>query len=162
MSASHLFDLNIEEVLEHWAVEHAIREVIANALDEQLLSDTAEVEIIKDGNGRCTIRDYGRGLEIEHFTLSESAEKLAAPDGVIGKFGVGLKDALATFHRRGVEVTIRSRYGTFALQEASKHNFDGITTLHVASAAGVDDMVGTEFELRGVSSDDVARAKDLF
>jgi hypothetical protein len=42
------FDLNIEEVLENWEVEHAIREVIANALDEQVISRTAEIEISKD------------------------------------------------------------------------------------------------------------------
>ena len=28
------FDLNIEKVLEDWEVYHAVREVIANALDE--------------------------------------------------------------------------------------------------------------------------------
>jgi hypothetical protein len=28
------FDLNIERVLEHWTVAHALREIIANALDE--------------------------------------------------------------------------------------------------------------------------------
>lgn len=27
-----IFDLNIEEVLENWEVEHALREIIANAL----------------------------------------------------------------------------------------------------------------------------------
>lgn len=162
MPGSQLFDLNIEEVLEHWEVEHAIREVIANALDEQILSGTADVEIVEDGNSLCTVRDYGRGLAIEHFTLSESEEKLAAPNGVIGKFGVGLKDALATFHRRGVEVTIRSRHGTFALREAGKHNFGGIATLHVSSAPGIEGMAGTEFELRGVTSDDVTKAKNLF
>ena len=31
---NNLFDLNIEKVLDHWGVEHAIREIIANALDE--------------------------------------------------------------------------------------------------------------------------------
>ncbi|GEM_PF-6446736 len=28
------FDLNIEKVLEHWTIPFAIRELIANALDE--------------------------------------------------------------------------------------------------------------------------------
>ena len=28
------FDLNIERVLENWTVPHALREVIANALDD--------------------------------------------------------------------------------------------------------------------------------
>ena len=32
-----LFDLNIEEVLDHWEVEHAIRELIANALTSSFL-----------------------------------------------------------------------------------------------------------------------------
>ena len=30
------FDLNIEKILENWEVYHAIREIIANALDEQI------------------------------------------------------------------------------------------------------------------------------
>ena len=79
MSTAQLFDLNIEEVLEHWGIEHAIRELIANALDEQLLTSSADVEITEDGTGGCRIRDFGRGLSIEHFTLSENAEKLTAP-----------------------------------------------------------------------------------
>jgi hypothetical protein len=162
VASPHLFDLNIEEVLEHWEVEHAIREVIANALDEQRLSSSADVEIVEDGADNCRIRDFGRGLEIEHFTLSESEEKLAAPDGIIGKFGVGLKDALATFHRRGVGVSIRSKHGCFELREAEKHNFEGITTLHVEWSPGEPEMAGTEFLLEGVSRDDVAKAKALF
>jgi hypothetical protein len=158
----HLFDLNIEEVLEHWEVEHAIREVIANALDEQLLTGSADVRIEQPENGICTIRDFGRGLSIEHFTLSESEEKLRGPDGIIGKFGVGLKDALATFHRRGIDVLIRSRHGAFRLREATKHNFDGITTLHVELLEGAPDMEGTEIRLDGVDSEDVQKAKALF
>src|SRR6266542_1343583 len=130
--AIRAFDLNIEEVLENWQVEHALREVIANALDEQVISGTAEIEIAPDAAGDWQIRDFGRGLRIQHFTLNENQEKLAAPAGVIGKFGVGLKDALATFYRRGVDVRLRSRHGTFRLVTAEKQGFSGITTLHVA------------------------------
>jgi len=140
--------------------EHAIREVIANALDEQMLTGTGDVEIYED-DGAWHIRDYGRGLQIEHFTLNESQEKLTSQAEIIGKFGVGLKDALATFHRRGVAVTIRSQHGTFRLREAHKHNFDDITTLHVEydpEACGP----GTDFELRGVSQADIRAAKELF
>ena len=46
------FDLNIERVLENWTVAHAIRELIANALDEAALTGTAEPEIAKDPDGR--------------------------------------------------------------------------------------------------------------
>lgn len=45
------FDLNIEQVLEHWEIHHAIREVIANAIDEQRLTNTKEIEIFKDKTG---------------------------------------------------------------------------------------------------------------
>ena len=90
------FDLNIEEVLENWEVHHALREVIANALDEQLLTDSKEIQIFKDHQGYWRIKDFGRGIRIEHFTLNEDPEKLGSQLPVIGKFGVGLKDALAT------------------------------------------------------------------
>jgi hypothetical protein len=38
------FDLNIEKVLENWETYHALREVIANALDEAALSGTQDIE----------------------------------------------------------------------------------------------------------------------
>jgi len=95
------FDLNIEEVLEDWEVYHAIREIIANAIDEQILTKTKDIEIKKEKN--CfVIRDYGRGLKYEHLTQNEDKEKISHPELVIGKFGVGLKDALATFDRHKV------------------------------------------------------------
>lgn len=147
--ATRAFDLNIEEVLENWEVEHALREIIANALDEQVISKTAEIEIFKDRQGDWHIRDYGRGLKIEHFTLNENQEKLNALSGVIGKFGVGLKDALATFHRRGVGVLIRSPFGTFRLKQEHKHGFSDIVTLHVEYDDSPNNMRGTEFILHG-------------
>jgi DNA gyrase/topoisomerase IV subunit B len=61
--ATKKFDLNIERVLEDWGVHSALREVIANALDEQALTKTKNVEIIKDRQGRWHVRDYGRGLK---------------------------------------------------------------------------------------------------
>ena len=160
--ATRAFDLNIKEVLENWEVEHALREIIANALDEQVISKTDEIEILKDRQGDRHIRDYGRGLKIEHFTLNENQEKLNAFSGVIGKFGVGLKDALATFHRRGIGVLIRSPFGTFRLKEEHKHGFNDIVTLHVEYDDTPNNMRGTEFILHGVSDADMEKAKSLF
>jgi hypothetical protein len=156
------FDLNIEEVLENWEVEHAIREIIANALDEQVISRTPEIEIFKDTDGDWHIRDFGRGLQIEHFTLNENQEKLSAATGIIGKFGVGLKDALATFHRRGIDVHIRSSFGTYGLRQAHKHGFDNIVTLHVEHDDSPTNICGTEFILHGATDIDMAKAKSLF
>jgi hypothetical protein len=47
-SSERRFDLNIEKILEGWETCHAVREVIANALDEQVLTGTRDVDISKD------------------------------------------------------------------------------------------------------------------
>lgn len=160
--AVRTFDLNIEEVLENWEVEHGLREIIANSLDEQVLSSSAEIKIHKDERGDWHIRDYGRGLKIEHFTLNENQEKLNAPSGIIGKFGVGLKDALATFHRRGINLLLASAFGSYRLRQDHKHGFDNIVTLHIEYDDTPNNFRGTECVLRGVSDADMARAKSLF
>src|SRR5262249_16054970 len=95
------FDLNIEKILEGSDTCNAASEIIANAIDEQALSKTQEVQIEQDGDGAWHIRDFGRGLKYEHLTQNENQEKLRNPGKVIGKFGVGLKDALATLNRQG-------------------------------------------------------------
>ena len=59
------FDLNVEKVLEHWSPAHALREVIANALDEHALIGRADrPEIVKDDAGVWHVRDHGRGLAL--------------------------------------------------------------------------------------------------
>ena len=156
------FDLNIEKILEDWDVSDAIREVIANALDEQLLTKTKDIEIFKDRNGIWHIRDYGRGLKYEHLTQKENDEKLKNPH-VIGKFGIGLKDALATFDRKGVRVFIKSRFGDITLAKSKKHGFEDIVTIHANISPPSDpNFIGTEFMLENVSDEDIAKAKDLF
>lgn len=62
------FDLNIEKILEGWEVRHAVREFIANALDEEALTGTAGVTISHIDQRTWAIRDYGRGLRYEDLT----------------------------------------------------------------------------------------------
>ena len=160
---SREFDLNIERVLENWTVAHAIRELIANALDEAALTETREPEIAKDDEGAWHVRDFGRGVRYDHLTQNENSEKLANPDKVVGKFGGGLKDALATFDRHGVDVRIRSRFGDITTAKQHKHGFDDITTLHAVIEEPSDpDLIGTDVELDGVKDEDVDAAKGLF
>lgn len=159
--SSKSFDLNIEKILENWEVRHAIREVIANALDEQLLTGTAPVEIKKRGN-TWFIRDYGRGIRYTHLTQNENQEKLESPN-VIGRFGIGLKDALATFERHNVLVLIRSKFGTIQTTKAIKHGFGDIVTLHAMIEDPHDsEFVGTEFEMQGVDDLEMEAARALF
>jgi hypothetical protein len=156
-----IFDLNIEDVLENWEPYHAIREVISNALDEQAISNTKQIEI-KEGEDGWHIRDFGRGIQIEHFTMNENPEKLEATDGVIGKFGVGLKDALATFNRNGINPEIRSVHGTFTVEAHTKHGFDEISTLHVVYDDTPNEIEGTDVYLAGATESQIFEAKDLF
>jgi hypothetical protein len=157
-----LFDLNVEKILDHWGVPEAIREVIANALDEQALSATAEPQIVKRRDG-WHIADFGRGLHYQHLTQNENPEKKRKSNLVVGKFGVGLKDALATFYRRGIEVKIRSPQADISLQRAAKSNFADVKTLHAAiTAPSEPKRRGTDFTLSGLSDADMAAAKDYF
>jgi hypothetical protein len=157
------FDLNIEKILEGWETCHAVREIVANALDEQVLTGTSEVKISKDLKGVWHIRDFGRGLKYEHLTQNENQEKLKNPTRVIGKFGVGLKDAFATLNRRKIDVLIRSKYGDITLGQTPKHGFPDVVTLHaVVIAPSEPGLVGTDFALAGISDADIAVAKDFF
>ncbi|HXR40633.1 MAG TPA: ATP-binding protein [Terracidiphilus sp.] len=157
------FDLNIEKVLEGWETCHAIRELIANALDEQSLTQTADVQIYLGPEGAWHIRDFSRGLRYEHLTQNENQEKLTSPSKVIGKFGVGLKDALATLNRRRVRVYIRSHFGDITLDQIPKSGFADVVTLHaVVHPAQDPSLTGTDVVLWSASDSDVADAKNFF
>lgn len=155
------FDLNIEKVLENWSISDAIREIIANALDEMILTSTSDIQIFSSNDG-WHIRDYGRGLQYKHLTQNENEEKLNA-DNLIGKFGVGLKDALATFDRHNVQATILSKYGKITLDKSPKYGFEDIITLHANIEKSTDgNFIGTEFILKGCTKKDIEDAKQLF
>jgi len=158
----HAFDLNIEKVLEHWTVPFAVRELIANALDEQALTGTADPDIYKDDAGRWHVRDTGRGVRYEHLTQKENAEKRRHPQ-VIGQFGMGLKDALAVFDRRGIDVTIRSRHADITTGRRPKEGFPDVITLHALVSRPSDPQrVGTDVILGGVKDADIEQAKHFF
>lgn len=156
------FDLNIQNILQGWEIKDAVREVIANALDEQFLSKTEPIQIFKDAEGRWHIRDFGRGLRIEHFTQNESSEK-SRNNRMIGQFGIGLKDAIATFHNKSVEVMIRSRYNDFTSGMFPKSGHDDIPTLHVIPNPPSDSQLqGTEFVLSNCPDVSIEEGKRLF
>ncbi|MDN7247091.1 ATP-binding protein [Planococcus shenhongbingii] len=157
------FDLNIEKVLEHWSTAHAVRELIANALDEKALTNTKEPTIDKNVKGEWIIRDFGRGIHYTHLTQNENEEKIRNSDKVIGKFGVGLKDALATLDRQEVDIVIRSKYGDMTIEKSSKYGFDDLVTLHVAIKEPTDlSLNGTEINLRKIKDSDIETAKRFF
>lgn len=124
---------------------------------------TQDVTISADRSGNWHIRDFGRGIRYENLTQNENPEKLKNAGKVIGKFGVGLKDALATLNRRKILVRIKSAHCDISLVEAAKHGFKDVITLQAAvSAASSPNMPGSDFELEGVSTADIKAAKDFF
>jgi hypothetical protein len=160
--AEKTFDLNIERVLEHWPMAFAVRELIANALDEQLMTGTTDPTVTNVGTEAWVIRDFGRGLRYEHLTQKENPEKIKHP-AVIGQFGIGLKDALAVCNRKKVDVTIRSRYGDITTTVLPKTEFPDVATLHAVVRPPTDPcLVGTEVRLVGLRDSDVVAAKDFF
>ncbi|RCS28231.1 ATP-binding protein [Polaribacter sp. WD7] len=155
------FDLNIEQILENWETYHAIREIISNALDEKLLTDTNEVQINKEKDV-WIVRDFGRGIQYNHLTQNENEEKLSN-DNVIGRFGIGLKDALATFERNKVKVEIISKYNRITISKSKKQDFEDLFTLHaIIEDSPKPNFIGTEFKLFGVNDLDIEKAKKLF
>ena len=108
------------------------------------------------------ISDSGRGIHYTHLTQNENQEKLDSPL-VIGRFGIGLKDALATFERHGINVRIKSRFGTISTHKSAKHGFGDIQTLHAIIEEPLDPaFVGTEVKLEKVDDREMEAAKALF
>ena len=158
---SNLFDLNMEKVLENWLISDALREIIANALDETMLTHAPDIKIYKDSNKVWHIRDYGRGIQYFHLTQNENKEKLNCNE-LIGKFGVGLKDALAVLYRKGCKVVIDSKYHHMTITMAQKAGFD-VKTLHVQLDDPIDKkMRGTDFTIYGLRDMDINNAKSMF
>jgi len=162
-AASRDFDLNIEKVLEGWEISHALREIIANALDESVLTSTKLPEIAQAGSDRWVIRDCGRGLRYQHLTQNENTEKKRREREMIGRFGVGLKDALAVLDRRSVHVHIRSPHGDIELVHRPKVGFPDVTTLQARVGAPRNGKTrGTEVEVSPISASEIERARQYF
>lgn len=165
MTKELFFDLNIDKFLEHWGPSEAVRELIANAIDEQALTDTTAVQVERRSTGGWIIRDYGRGIRPEHLTQNEDPEKKRASEAkqLLGRFGVGLKDALATLNRHNIDVTLHSCHADIALRRHGKHNFETIPTLHAVVGVPSDPkIVGTEIVLRAIDDDTVDTARQYF
>lgn len=155
------FDLNIEKILDNWENYHAVREIIANALDEMILTNTQMITVDKSFDGFWHIRDFGRGLQYKHLTQNESMEKKEHPS-VIGKFGVGLKDAIAVLYKNGIYIKIISKHCNIEFGMRPKKGFPDTNTLHaLISDSTNSQMAGTEFII-GVTDIDIEKAKSLF
>lgn len=151
------FDLNIDKVLPDWDITTAIREFIANAIDESVLSGTA-FPTISFQDDTWIIKDYGRGLKQEHFVINENPEK-KTNSKIIGKFGYGIKDAAAVLTCHNVDFSIHSQHLSASFHLLDK-NGTNIKALHaVFSEPKIS--IGTEIHLN-IEKQFIDKAKDYF
>lgn len=158
----NLFDLNIDHFLGSWTVEDALREIIANAIDESRITGTPKPYIEEFTKNGWKICDQGRGLKVKHFLQKESEEKRENPY-TIGKFGVGLKDSIAVLCQKEAKVLIRTQSNNFSFVKAPKNGFEDLWTLHVeVKPPDHPEMNGTRFYISGISEQSILRAQEAF
>lgn len=95
-------DLNIGKAyLSEWNEGMAIRELIANAMDETI---DGEIEIKEIASGKWSITNRGSEIKPNNFMINEGVK--SKEKGKIGKFGIGLKDAIGVLMIRGIGIQI--------------------------------------------------------
>ncbi|MGL4769242.1 MAG: hypothetical protein ACRCW6_03380 [Mycoplasmoidaceae bacterium] len=161
-SKTNKLDLNIKNILENWEIWHAIREIIVNAIDEHKIRNISDFPIINFHNGIIEIIDKGNGIKKEHFIQNENKEKTERND-LIGKFGIGLKDAIATFNRKNVKLRILSNnfeYSPIMMQKFGAE--EGIKTIHIECLENKYLPAGTKFIIENINYYDLEKAKNQF
>ena len=161
LSEKRFLDINSDSVLSDWEVKHALREIIANALDETELRSLKERPQIYFEDDYLVIRDFGSGIEEKHFVQNESLEKRSAPN-VIGKYGAGLKDAIAVLHKNEIEIKISSSYIQITGVKLLPKQGSSVKSLHLIIEPPDRGMVGTKITLKGVSETDLEASKKMF
>jgi hypothetical protein len=144
-------ELNIGwNYLSHWDVVKALRELIANALDEKQQVGANVVVGFDHSKGFGYIRDTGRGISQDAFIQQEIKS-----GNTIGNFGVGMKDAMTVLDREGIEVSLYSRdfVARLVFQRGT----------YKAVIRPIDRYFpGTFYVLRGVSPQEMKEAKSYF
>ena len=160
---NNVFDLNVQKILQDWKISDALRELMANAFDEAQLSQTSEPKMIyKPTSKEVQIIDFGRGIKLTDFVQNESFEKNSI-NFTIGKFGIGLKDAISVLFRYGKEIQIQSSFGTFKPIQTFKQGIDQpIETLHIEYEKDNCLQVETIITIQDIEEEDHCQAKNAF
>jgi hypothetical protein len=165
---SNCIDLNIGvQCLDNWQSHHAIRELIANALDEHTLKRISKPITVTHTRNHLEIIDYGSGITKSNFMLQTNPTKLNN-DKIIGQFGFGLKDALAVLCRNELDVTIYTKDYIYTPSYTQRQSTTDIT-LHITFDKN-DDYdededeydYGTKIIIGKIKKSDVDKAKEYF
>jgi hypothetical protein len=157
-------DLNLgKNVLEHWSVSDALREIISNALDEHTKHNIKKIPIIKQNkrNDYFEIMDYGTGIKLKDFIQNANMAKVN-DERIIGTFGFGLKDALGVLCKKEIDFEILTNEYIFTPKYIKKQRGE---TLHIfveENKRRMSDEFGTRFVFKNLRTIDMNKAKQLF
>ena len=157
-------DLNLgKNVLEHWSIPDALREIISNALDEHTKQNIKKLPLIKQTkrNDYYEITDYGTGIKLEDFIQNANTTKVN-DKSIIGTFGFGLKDALGVLCKKEINFEIITNDYIYTPQYIKKQRGETLHILVEKNNRRMSDDIGTRFVFKNLKSSDMNKAKQLF
>lgn len=143
------------------SVYQALSELMINALNETFFCQSEDVEIFQV-DGKWTIRDFGRGLQLPHFTHSENIEKLFYKDAITPS-RMKLVEAISILINQNIDITIFSKQGVFTFECSDFKPLEGSGTLKINWMEPFDSVFkGTLIEITGVEEADILKARAMF
>lgn len=151
-------DLNIGQAyLSEWTVDMAIRELIANAIDE---SENGIIDIEKISEGVWKITNKGSEIKPANFLIKEGEKN--KEKGKIGKFGIGLKDAIGVLMSRGILVRIFTSEYQYIAEYRKKSKIIDDKCLFINIYNNTREWLGTEVILENCKDHYIEDAKSHF
>lgn len=147
-------DLNItDEYGLRWSLKHAVREVVANAHDVATRPDGRGSFKVEHSAAKQLLTVTSDGLAMGQRALIFGNS--VGHDSRIGRFGDGLKVALAVFRRLGVAVKVNTGREIWTIGDGYR---DGVRVVVVNTRAlpAASHRERVVFEINGVSADDWA------
>jgi hypothetical protein len=157
-------DLNLgKNVLDHWSVSDALREIISNAFDEHTKHNIKKIPIIKQNkrNDYYEIMDYGMGIKLKDFIQNANMTKVN-DERIIGTFGFGLKDALGVLCKKEIEFEILTNEYIFTPKYIKKQRGETLHIIVEENKRRMSDEFGTRFVFKNLRTLDMNKARQLF
>jgi hypothetical protein len=151
-------DLNIGQAyLSEWTIDMAIRELIANAIDE---AEHGIIDIGKISEGVWKITNKGSEIKPANFLIKEGEKN--KEKGKIGKFGIGLKDAIGVLMSRGILVKIFTSEYQYIAEYRKKSKIIDDKCLFINIYNNTRELLGTEVILENCKDHYIEDAKSHF
>jgi len=164
MSCTKSFDLNIgRQCLDNWENKHALRELIANAIDEHTARNIKKPISINYNRKYVEIIDYGNGIMPNNF-INQTNYKKKNNKKYIGFFGIGLKDSLGVLCKNNINVVIYTKNYKYIPEYKNRLKDD--VTLHINiydnNEEDEDIDYGTKIVLTNIDKRDLEESKKYF